>query len=144
MKILFVNGPNINMTGIRDRNHYGSETLNEINTQIKSFADLSGVLCDFKQSNCEGDLIDIIQAARCEYDGIVINPAAYTHYSYAIRDAIEAVCLPTIEVHMSNIHAREKFREESVIAPVCMGQICGLGKYSYISALFALINILGV
>lgn len=142
MKILIINGPNINLTGTRDPAHYGSETLDEINTQIKSFGDESGVATVFFQSNSEGDIIDVIHAARAECDGIIINPAAYTHYSYAIRDAIDAAGLPAIEVHMSNIHAREQFRHESVIAPVCIGQVCGFGKYSYIAALYALIRII--
>lgn len=138
MKIIIINGPNINLTGTRDPAHYGSETLDEINTQIKSFADESGFAVVFYQSNSEGDIINVIHESRSVCDGIVINPAAYTHYSYAIRDAIDASGLPAVEVHMSNIQAREKFRRESVIAPVCVGQICGLGKYSYIAALYAL------
>ncbi len=142
MKILIINGPNINLTGTRDPSHYGSETLDQINSHIRSFGDEAGTDTAFFQSNSEGDIIDAIHAARSEYDGIVINPAAYTHYSYAIRDAIDACGLPAVEVHMSNIHAREPFRHESVIAPVCIGQICGFGKYSYISALYALINII--
>lgn len=142
MKILIINGPNINLTGTRDLSHYGSETLDQINSQIKSFGDEAGADTAFFQSNSEGEIIDAIHAARSDYDGIVINPAAYTHYSYAIRDAIDACGLPAVEVHMSNIHAREPFRHESVIAPVCIGQISGFGKYSYISALYALINVI--
>jgi 3-dehydroquinate dehydratase-2 len=142
MKIIIINGPNINLTGTRDPAHYGSETLDEINAQIKNFADETGVTAEFYQSNIEGDIINVIHGSRALYDGIVINPAAYTHYSYAIRDAIDASGLPAVEVHMSNIQAREGFRSESVIAPVCVGQVSGLGKYSYIAALYALNRII--
>lgn len=142
MKIKIINGPNINLTGTRDPAHYGSETLEQINGNIKKFADENGAEVEFFQSNSEGEMIDEIHSSRGVYDGIIINPAAYTHYSYAIRDAVEAVGLPVIEVHMSNIYAREQFRHVSVISPVCAGQICGLGKYSYIAAFYALIKIL--
>jgi 3-dehydroquinate dehydratase-2 len=142
MRIIIINGPNINLTGTRDPAHYGSETLDEINKQIKSFADGSAMAVEFYQSNNEGDIINVIHESRTLYDGIVINPAAYTHYSIAIRDAIDASGLPAVEVHMSNIQAREPFRRESVIAPVCVGQVCGFGKYSYIAALYALKSII--
>lgn len=142
MKILIINGPNLNLTGIRDQKNYGTITLDEINAQIKSHGDRLGVSVAFFQTNTEGAIIDAIHAARSACDGIIINPAAYTHYSYAIRDAVDAVDLPVIEVHMSNIHAREQFRHDSVIASVCAGQVCGLGKHSYIAALYALIEIL--
>ncbi|MDD4773057.1 MAG: type II 3-dehydroquinate dehydratase [Eubacteriales bacterium] len=141
MKILIINGPNLNLTGIRDQKNYGIISLDEINAQIENHADRFGVSVGFFQSNSEGDVIDAIHAARSDFDGIIINPAAYTHYSYAIRDAVDAVNLPVIEVHMSNVNAREEFRHKSVIAPACAGQISGLGKYSYIAALYALTEI---
>ncbi len=135
-KFLILNGPNLNLTGTRDPAHYGSLTLAEINARIAARAAALGAETDFAQSNHEGELIDIIHAARSQYDGIILNAGAYTHYSYAIRDAIAAIePMPVVEVHMSNIHAREPFRHESVITPVCVGQICGFGHKSYILAL---------
>lgn len=144
MKILIINGPNLNLTGERDQGHYGTETLDVINTRIADKAAELGVSVEFYQSNHEGAIIDRLHAARKNADGgidaVVINAGAYTHYSYAIRDAISAIKLPTVEVHMSNIHAREAFRHESVISPVCVGQICGFGSYSYILGLYAAIE----
>jgi len=144
MKILVMNGPNINLTGERDKGHYGSETLDVINARIAEKAAELGVEVEFYQSNHEGALIDRLHAARAAANGgidaIVINAGAYTHYSYAIRDAIAAIKLPTVEVHMSNIHNREAFRHESVLTPVCIGQICGFGAYSYILGLYAAVN----
>lgn len=137
-KILIINGPNLNLLGKREPEVYGSDTLESINTEIIQEADKLRVKCDFYQSNHEGDIIDKIHYAWDNYDGIIINPGAYTHYSYAIRDAIAAVSIPVIEVHLSNIHAREEFRSHSVLAPVCKGQICGLGKKGYILALIAM------
>lgn len=135
-KYLILNGPNINLTGTRDPAHYGSLTLDQINARIAARAAELGAETNFAQSNHEGELIDIIHAARHTYDGIILNAGAYTHYSYAIRDAIGAIePMPVVEVHMSNIHAREAFRHESVITPVCVGQICGFGWKSYILAL---------
>ena len=135
-KFLILNGPNLNLTGTRDPAHYGSLTLDEINARIAARAAELGAEVDFAQSNHEGVLIDTIQAARGVYDGIILNAGAYTHYAYAIRDAIGAIePLPVVEVHMSNIHAREAFRHESVITPVCVGQICGFGWKSYLLAL---------
>ncbi len=137
-KVLVLNGPNINLTGLRETGVYGKQTLEDINLAIRSSAVQLGINCEFYQSNSEGDLIDKIHTVRADYDGCIINAGAYTHYSYAIRDAISAVQKPFIEVHMSNIHAREEFRHTSVIAPVCAGQIAGFGKMSYILALSAL------
>ncbi len=142
MKILIINGPNLSLTGMRDKNYYGNETLDEINEQIKKYASAKGAEAIFYTSNHEGGIIDKIHEAINTFDGIIINPGAYTHYSYAIRDAIEAVKLPCIEVHMSNISNREEFRKISVICPVCVGQILGLGKYSYILAVDYLIELL--
>lgn len=144
MKILIINGPNLNLTGERDAGHYGTETLEVINARISERAAELGVSVEFFQSNCEGEIIDRLHAARKNANGgidaVVINAGAYTHYSYAIRDAISAVKLPTVEVHMSNIHAREAFRHESVLAPVCVGQICGFGWYSYLLGVSAAVD----
>ncbi len=136
-KVLVLHGPNINLTGIREPGTYGSETLQTINDDILEKAKQLELDCAIFQTNHEGELIDKIHAALTDYDGIVINAGAYTHYSYAIRDAISSVKKPCVEVHMSNIHAREPFRHESVIAPVCIGQICGFGKESYLLGLEA-------
>lgn len=132
---LIINGPNLNLLGDREPGVYGSESLESINKGIKAEADLLNVDVDFFQSNHEGAIIDAIHNARVEFDGIIINPGAFTHYSYAIRDAIAAVRLECIEVHISNVYKREEFRSHSVIAPVCSGQISGLGKMGYILAL---------
>lgn len=137
-KVLILNGPNINLTGLRETGVYGKQTLEDINLAIEDAAAQLGLSCEFYQSNGEGELIDKIHTVRDSFDGCVINAGAYTHYSYAIRDAIGAVQKPFVEVHMSNIHAREEFRHHSVIAPVCAGQIAGFGKMSYILALGAL------
>ncbi|WP_405354961.1 type II 3-dehydroquinate dehydratase [Ruminococcus sp.] len=137
-KILVILGPNLNMVGVREKGIYGEETAQSISEQIKSFADSQGFSVEIYQSNHEGDLIDKIHAARGNFDGVVINAGALTHYSYALRDAIACVKLPFVEVHMSNIHAREEFRHTSVIAPVCAGQIAGFGKNSYFLAIMAL------
>ncbi len=126
------------MVGVREKGIYGEETAQSISEQIKSFADSQGFSVEIYQSNHEGDLIDKIHAARGNFDGVVINAGALTHYSYALRDAIACVKLPFVEVHMSNIHAREEFRHTSVIAPVCAGQIAGFGKNSYFLAIMAL------
>lgn len=131
-------GPNLNMVGVREKGIYGEETAQSISEQIKSFADEKGFSVEIYQSNHEGDLIDKIHAARGNFDGVVINAGALTHYSYALRDAIACVKIPFVEVHMSNIHAREEFRHTSVIAPVCAGQIAGFGKNSYFLAIMAL------
>ena len=139
-KILVLNGPNLNLTGLREPDHYGNATLDEINSALFEAASSLGIDTVFFQSNHEGDIIDYIHSARDNFDGIILNAGAFTHYSYAIRDAIAAVDVPTVEVHMSNIHAREEFRHLSVIAPVCIGSISGFGSFSYHLALAALIE----
>ncbi len=130
MKLLFINGVNLNMTGVREKDVYGAQTLEEINKEIS--AHFKGDDCEFFQSNSEGELCAKIQSAHC--DGIILNAGAYTHYSYALRDAIAGTSVPVIEVHMSNVHAREPFRRVSVISEVCKGVVCGFGKNSYILA----------
>lgn len=138
-RIRVLNGPNLNLLGTREPDIYGDQTLPDIKKRLEEEAGAYDIELDFYQSNHEGDIIDRIhEAYRAGYDGIIINPGAFTHYSYAIRDAISSVNIPTIEVHLSNIHAREEFRSKSVIAPVCIGQICGLGADGYSAALFAL------
>ena len=131
MKILIINGPNINLLGTREPEIYGTLTLEMINNELLEYAKVLGVEIETFQSNIEGEIVDKIQRAKRCCDGIVINPAAYTHTSVAIRDAISAVALPTVEVHISNIHSREEFRKYSYIAPVCIGQISGFGADSY-------------
>ncbi|BCS80880.1 type II 3-dehydroquinate dehydratase [Anaerocellum diazotrophicum] len=143
-KVLVINGPNLNLLGIREKNIYGSVVYEDVLKSISQKAQELGFEVEFFQSNHEGEIIDKIHRAYFEkVDAIVINPGAYTHYSYAIHDAIKAVNIPTIEVHISNIHAREEFRRKSVIAPACTGQISGFGTKSYIIALYALKEILG-
>ena len=133
MKIMVINGPNLNLTGIREPSVYGSETLTDINNEIDSYAKSLDAECEFFQSNSEGALIDCIHRVLLEnFDGAVINAGAYTHYSYAIRDAISATGKPFVEVHMSDIHKREAFRHISVIKEVCVKQISGHGKKSYL------------
>ena len=141
MKILVINGPNINLTGMREKGIYGNETYSDICQFIVNFASSKGVKIEITQSNHEGAIIDSIHSAMGNFDGIVLNAGAYTHYSYAIRDAISAVNLPCVEVHFSNIHGRDEFRTKSVIAPVCKGQIAGFGKFSYCLAIQALLDI---
>ncbi len=143
-KILIIQGPNLNMVGIREKGIYGEETAETIEAEIVDYAEQAGFDAQVYQSNHEGDLIDRIHAARNEFDGVIINAGALTHYSYALRDAIACVnkALPFVEVHLSNIHAREEFRHISVIAPVCVGQIAGFGKASYFLAVEALRGIL--
>lgn len=137
-KILVILGPNLNMVGVREKGIYGEETASDIEKQIISYAESNGFSAEVFQSNHEGDLIDKIHSAKGNFDGVVINAGALTHYSYALRDAIACVKIPFVEVHMSNIHAREEFRHTSVIAPVCVGQIAGFGKNSYFHAINAL------
>lgn len=135
LHILVLNGPNLNSLGTRNPEVYGTTTLPDIQRQMQERAEALGCELDFMQSNHEGALIDAIHNARGKYQYLILNAGAYTHTSYAIRDAIEAVEIPTIEIHLSNIHAREAFRHDSVLAPVCVGQICGFGAMSYMLAL---------
>ncbi len=140
-KVLFILGPNLNMVGIRDRHIYGTETAESINEQVRKWADELGLDLEIYQSNHEGDIVDKLHAAYGTKDGIMINAGALTHYSYALHDAIEAIQIPTIETHMSNIYAREEFRHHSVISAVCAGSIAGFGKESYYLGLSALVKI---
>ncbi|MDE7157940.1 MAG: type II 3-dehydroquinate dehydratase [Clostridiales bacterium] len=135
MKFLVLNGVNLNLTGRREQGVYGSETLDEINKELAAFCKQHGHTAEFFQSNLEGELCTQIQQAEGKFDGIVLNAGAFTHYSYAIRDAIAAVKVPVVEVHMSNVHAREEFRKKSVLTEVCKGEILGFGKHSYFLAL---------
>ncbi|MDD6023221.1 MAG: type II 3-dehydroquinate dehydratase [Oscillospiraceae bacterium] len=140
MKFLVINGPNLNLLGIREPGIYGGGTYDALVSRIESAARGMGVEVECFQSNHEGEIIDRIHAAMGVFDGIIINPGAYTHYSYAILDALKAVNLPTVEVHISNIHKREEFRHTSVTAAACDGQICGLGFYGYTAALVYLVG----
>src|SRR5882757_1058811 len=144
MKILFLNGPNLNLLGTREPEVYGHQTLADIEAKVREHAVQLKVAIEFRQSNQEGELVGWIQEAKGRFDVIVINAAAYTHTSVALRDAISAVGVPTIEIHLSNIHAREEFRHKSLIAPVCRGQICGFGLKSYILGLEASIDVKGI
>jgi 3-dehydroquinate dehydratase II len=141
MKILFLNGPNLNLLGTRQPEIYGRTTLADIEAQVRTRAAILGVDVEFRQSNHEGQLVDWIQEARSRFDAIALNAAAYTHTSVALRDAISSVGLPVVELHLSNIHAREEFRHQSLIAPVCVGQVSGFGAFSYILALEAAVNV---
>lgn len=129
-----MHGPNLNLLGLREPEHYGSRTLAEINQEVVSTAKLVGINVECRQTNHEGVLLDWIQALTTD-DFLILNPGAWTHTSYAIRDAIRGVMVPTLEVHLSNIHAREAFRANSVIAPVCVGQVTGLGADGYVLAM---------
>jgi len=139
MQIAVIHGPNLNMLGKREVGIYGARTLEDINAEISREAGILKIEVEFFQSNSEGDLVTFIQQCHGRMDGIVLNAGAYTHYSIAIRDAIAAAQVSTVEVHISNIHKRESFRHVSVIAPVCLGQICGLGPQGYTLALRALL-----
>lgn len=141
IKVSLIHGPNLNLLGIREADVYGRDTYDEVNRNIKQRATQSDMDVRIYQSNHEGEIVDAIQDAREWADAIIINPGALTHYSYAVRDALTAVRLPAIEVHVSNIHAREEFRRHSVISPVVLGQIVGLGSFGYLLALDAIKNI---
>ena len=142
-KILVLNGPNLNLLGTREPEIYGALTMEDINERLRRRAEAAGLDMECLQSNHEGVLVDAIQAAQGTMDYIILNAAAFTHYSIAIRDAIAAIDVPVIEVHLSNIHRREEFRHKSVIAPVVLGQIAGLGAESYMAALEAIICRMG-
>lgn len=142
MKILFLNGPNLNLLGQREPKVYGRTTLLDIETMVRKRAGELGALVEFRQTNLEGELVGWIQAAKGEWDVVVLNAAAFTHTSVALRDAIAATGVPTIEIHLSNIHAREEFRHRSHIAAVCRGQIAGFGGNSYVLALDAAVNVI--
>ena len=137
MKILFLNGPNLNLLGTRETGVYGSTTLAQIEESVRSAAAQSGDEIDFRQSNTEGELVGWLQEANGKFSAIVLNAAAYTHTSVAIRDAIAAIDVPVIEIHLSNVHAREEFRHRTLIGAVCVGQIAGFGANSYLLGLQA-------
>lgn len=142
MRVMVINGPNLNMVGVREKGIYGTKSFDDICEYIREESEKRNIEAELFQSNIEGEIINQIQKCYYEkYDGIIINPGAYTHYSYAIHDAIKSVNIDTIEVHLSNIHSREEFRHKSVIAPACVGQICGFGDEGYILALDALIKL---
>ena len=140
MKILIINGPNLNLLGVREPDIYGSESLSDIENWLNDQPEADGHSITWFQSNHEGELIDFIHGAMGNVGGIVINPGAFTHYSYAIRDAIAAINVPTVEVHLSDINTRGNFREISVIKDVCLDQISGLGKIGYLKGIQRLIN----
>lgn len=142
MRILYLNGPNLNLLGQREPEIYGKTSLADIEAQVKTRAQSAGANIDFRQSNLEGELVSWIQEARGKFEVIILNAAAYTHTSVALRDAIAASGVPTIEIHLSNVHKREEFRHKSLIAPVCKGQIVGFGPHSYVLALEAAINVI--
>ena len=142
MHILLLNGPNLNLTGVREQDVYGSTTLAEIEKLLTARASDFGIDVTCIQSNCEGALIDALHNAMNQCDGVILNPGALSHYSYALRDAIATVRMPCIEVHMSNVAAREEFRHTSVIGPVCAGTIAGFGKLSYLLAVDAIADLI--
>lgn len=142
MKIVVIQGPNLNMLGVREQQVYGSMKLEQIHAQMKDFASQSGMEIEFFQSNLEGELVDKIQECYGDADGIIINAAAYTHTSIAIRDAISAVNLPTIEVHISNLYRREEFRKQNMIAPVCSSSIVGFGPFGYHLAMVGMLQMM--
>ena len=142
MKILVINGPNMQLLGKREPEVYGSESLNDVQERLAEFAVSLGVETEFFQSNHEGDIVDKIGNAGDEIAGIIINPAAYTHTSVAIHDALKGIAKPAIEIHLSNIHSREGFRHNSLTAPACVGQICGFGTQGYKLAMEAMVEII--
>jgi 3-dehydroquinate dehydratase-2 len=142
MKIVVIQGPNLNMLGVREQQIYGPMKLEQIHAQMKEVATQNGVEIEFFQSNLEGEIVDKIQECYGEAHGIIINAAAYTHTSIAIRDAISAVAIPTIEVHISNIYRREDFRQKNMIAPVCASSIIGFGPFGYHLAMMGMLQIL--
>jgi 3-dehydroquinate dehydratase-2 len=140
MRVLLLNGPNLNLLGERDPAQYGSVTLAEIERRVTELGKELGVEVDCAQSNSEGELVTLLHRARGDADGVVFNPGAYAHYSYALRDAVDAIPIPVVEIHISNIHAREEFRHTSVISPVVAGLICGCGVFGYELALRAVVS----
>lgn len=142
MKIAVIQGPNLNMLGIREQQIYGPMKLEQIHAQMKEFAAQNKVEIEFFQSNLEGEIVDRIQECYGDANGIIINPAAYTHTSIAIRDALSAVALPTIEVHISNVARREEFRQKNLIAPVCASSVVGFGPFGYHLAMIGMVQIL--
>jgi len=142
MKIVVIQGPNLNMLGVREQNIYGPMKLEQIHAQMKDVAEQNGVEIEFFQTNLEGEIVDKIQECYGEANGIILNAAAYTHTSIAIRDAISAVAIPTIEVHISNIHRREDFRKENMIAPVCASSVVGFGPFGYHLAMMGMLQIM--
>ncbi len=140
MKFLIINGVNLNLTGKREKSVYGVATLEDIQGKIAAFCEKNGDTADFYQSNIEGELVNKLHEAFLHnaYDGILLNAGAFTHYSYALRDAIAAINIPVAEVHISNVHAREEFRHQSVLSEVCKGVVCGFGAGSYIAAIVGL------
>jgi 3-dehydroquinate dehydratase II len=142
MKIVVIQGPNLNMLGVREQHVYGPMKLEQIHAQMKDFAEQNGVEIEFFQSNLEGEIVDKVQECYGDANGIIINPAAYTHTSIAIRDAISAVSLPTIEVHISNIHRREEFRKTNMIAPVCSSSVVGFGPFGYHLAMIGMLQMM--
>ena len=142
MRFLVMNGVNLNLTGKREKSVYGSATLDDINEKIRAFCEANGDSVEFNQSNVEGELVNKLHEAFLQKtcDGIVFNAGAYTHYSYALRDAIAAIDIPVVETHISNVHARDPFRHTSVISGVCKGVVCGFGAASYLAAIVGLKN----
>ena len=140
MRFLVINGVNLNLTGMRETSVYGTKTLADINAEIKEYCQANGDSVEFYQSNIEGELVNKLHEAFLQksVDGIVFNPGAFTHYSYALRDAIASIDIPVVETHISNVHAREAFRHVSVLSEVCKGVVCGFGVGSYIAAITAL------